>query len=154
MAARKKAGKKPTGKKPGRPPTHDRAAVMARVCERVSAGQLVKHAAELEGVNAATVRGWAAEDAELGALYARAREAQAHAMAEEALAIADSGMANDSPMTSDYVSALRLRVDTRKWLASKIAPRSYGEKLTTEHTGEVKHEHRGTLRWGDVEIPL
>lgn len=27
-------------------------------------------------------------------------------------------------------------------------------KQTVEHEGEVKHEHRGSLTWGNVEIPL
>lgn len=36
-----------------------------------------------------------------------------------------------------------------------VADRAAGKpKERVEHTGEVKHEHRGTLRWGAVEIPL
>jgi hypothetical protein len=31
--------------------------------------------------------------------------------------------------------ALALRVDTRKWMAGKLAPKKYGEKVTQEITG-------------------
>jgi len=30
---------------------------------------------------------------------------------------------------------LRLRVDSRKWLASKLAPKKYGEKVSAELSG-------------------
>ena len=33
------------------------------------------------------------------------------------------------------VARNRLRVDARKWLASKMAPKKYGDKLQTELTG-------------------
>jgi hypothetical protein len=35
----------------------------------------------------------------------------------------------------DY--GLRLENGTRKWLASKLKPKKYGDKITTEHTGTV-----------------
>ena len=36
---------------------------------------------------------------------------------------------------STAVQRNRLRVDARKWLLSKLAPKKYGDKLTQEHTG-------------------
>jgi len=33
------------------------------------------------------------------------------------------------------VQHAKLRVDTRKWAASKLKPKRYGDKVTTEHTG-------------------
>lgn len=60
--------------------------------------------------------------------YARAREEQAEFLAEEIIAIADETDA------SNWASA-RLRVDARKWAASKLAPKRYGEKITQEVTG-------------------
>lgn len=74
--------------------------------------------------------------------YARAREAQADKLAEEALTIADDGR-NDTytdadgnvKTDSEVIQRSKLRVDTRKWLASKMAPKKYGDKVTQEHTG-------------------
>ena len=84
--------------------------------------------------------------------YARAREAQADKLAEEMLAISDEecttvradkhGSRDDDGTGSTEVvfdatavARNRLRVDTRKWLASKMAPKKYGDKVTQEHTG-------------------
>lgn len=35
----------------------------------------------------------------------------------------------------DHIQRSRLRVDTRKWLLSKVLPKVYGDKSTTTHTG-------------------
>ena len=76
------------------------------------------------------------EDETFAQRYARAREAQADKMAEDILQIADDG-SNDTyededgnPRTDhDVVARSRLRVDARKWLASKMAPKKYGDKV-------------------------
>lgn len=127
MAA-KKPGKQAAAKKPGRPPTHNRAAIMAEVCKLVATGMLVSHAAERVGVECRRIREWALDD-EFAPLYARARESQAHAMAEDVIALADN---EELPAESR-----RVRVDARKWLTSKIAPRAYGERQQHEHSGGV-----------------
>lgn len=84
--------------------------------------------------------------------YARARELQAEYMAEDILAIADEectmvkadkhgsqdddGQGNTEVVfDSTAVQRNRLRVDARKWLLSKLAPKKYGDKVTQEHTG-------------------
>lgn len=75
------------------------------------------------------------------AQYARARDIGLDAMADEILEISDDGT-NDwmekegRDGTTHYVvngeamGRSRLRVDTRKWLLSKIAPKRYGDSLT------------------------
>ena len=74
--------------------------------------------------------------------YARAREAQADKLAEEALQIADDGRSDtyvdgDGNVKTDteVIQRSKLRVDTRKWLASKMAPKKYGDKVQAELTG-------------------
>jgi hypothetical protein len=62
-------------------------------------------------------------------MYARAREDRADLMADEILLISD---AKDTDVNRD-----RLRVDTRKWLLSKLQPKKYGDKLDIEHTGGI-----------------
>lgn len=58
----------------------------------------------------------------VGALeaYADAQQQAADALAEEIIDIAD---------TETDANRARVRVDSRKWLASKFLPRKYGEKL-------------------------
>jgi hypothetical protein len=74
--------------------------------------------------------------------YARAREAQADHLAEEILEIADDGRndtyedENGNTRTDqEVIGRSKLRVDARKWLASKMAPKKYGDKLQTELSG-------------------
>src|SRR5215216_6286169 len=66
----------------------------------------------------------------------RARTSQAEAMFEDVLAIADDGsrdrvMVDGKLRVDNEVAARsRLRVDTRRWALSKLAPVKYGEKVT------------------------
>ena len=108
----------------GRPRTLDRSAIMKAVCEKVAQGSLVKDACQTIPVEPRLIREWAL-DKEFAPLYARARESQAHAIAEQALALADGAIAGKD----GNVDKVRVQVDARKWLASKIAPRHYGDKL-------------------------
>lgn len=73
--------------------------------------------------------------------YARAREIQADTLADETLDIADDGT-NDWmekknaegqnigwQFNGEAAARSRIRIDQRKWYASKLAPKKYGEKL-------------------------
>lgn len=97
---------------------------------------------------ASTVRMWVVDNVDgLAERYARAREAQAHALADDLLALADDGqndwMADNDPdnpgykLNGEHVQRSRLRYDARKWLASKILPKVYGEKLDLNHSGTI-----------------
>lgn len=80
---------------------------------------------------------WVSQDTELAADYARARENLIEKMAAETMEISDEELPTDAfgKVDSAAVQKQRLRVDTRKWLLSKLAPKKYGEKLHTELTG-------------------
>lgn len=69
-------------------------------------------------------------DGEFASKYARAREAQAHRESEEIRKIADAA-------TPEDYNVARLRIDARKWRASKMAPKYYGDKLDLNHSGGV-----------------
>ena len=114
----------------GRPRSFDRAKVGPKLLDMVAKGELVKTACDKCGIGRTTLRHWLEADEPFRFAYARAREDQAHALAEEAIAIADSEA--DTP---EAVQRDRLRVDTRKWLASKIAPRLYSERQALELSG-------------------
>ena len=74
-----------------------------------------------------TVRRWVIEDREgFATLYARAREAQAEHWACEIITLSDE--VKDCTDNA-VVQAARLRVDSRKWIASKVLPRQYGDRL-------------------------
>ena len=54
--------------------------------------------------------------------YARAREMQADTLADEIIYIADKA-------DKDNAHAQRVKVDARKWVASKLKPKKYSDKL-------------------------
>lgn len=68
--------------------------------------------------------------------YARSTELRAERMAEDILNIADN-VCDDIIVLEDgrevvnnhVISRDRLRVDSRKWLAAKLFPKKYGEKV-------------------------
>lgn len=70
-----------------------------------------------------TVFRWLAEDEGFRDQYARAREAQADALFDDVLAIADE------TTDPEQVQIARMRIDARKWMAGKLRPKKYGEKL-------------------------
>jgi hypothetical protein len=86
------------------------------------------------------VRGWAADDVEgFYSRYARARDVGVDAIVEECFDIADDGrndwMEREDPenpgwlFNGEHFARSRLRIDTRKWYGSKMAPKRYGERL-------------------------
>lgn len=84
---------------------------------------------------------WLAEDIERRKRYARAKEEQADILVDEMLEIADNANADviideEGKMSVDgnIVQRDRLRIDTRKFIAMKLKPKKYGEKIEVEMT--------------------
>ncbi|MEI6580814.1 MAG: hypothetical protein WCO07_01435 [bacterium] len=65
--------------------------------------------------------------------YAHAKEESADAMSEEILDLSDGAIAvikgGAEKKSSALAQAVRLQVDTRKWIMSKMKPKKYGDKL-------------------------
>ena len=110
----------------------------AQICEHIAQGKSLRTIAEMEGMpHQATIMAWLdGSHPDFSEQYARAREAQADKLAEETLLIADES-SQDTYVDADgnvktnteAIQRSRLRVDTRKWLASKMAPKKYGDKV-------------------------
>jgi hypothetical protein len=135
-----------SGKSPRGRPTVYSAAVASEICERIADGESLRAICRDEGMPPEnTVRRWAIEDREgFSAQYARAREAQAESLADEILEIADDATndwneGNDGARVFDHehVNRARLRVDSRKWLLSKLLPKKYGDSLDLKHSGNL-----------------
>lgn len=130
----------------GRPSSYSEAIADA-ICERIADGQSLRSICDLEDMpNKATVFRWLNVNEAFRDQYARAREAQADTIFDEILDIADDGHNDwmlrkfgDDERWVENGEALRrsvLRVDARKWMAGKLRPKKYGEKITQEVTGE------------------
>lgn len=132
---------KKDGKTQGRPSVFSQE-IADRICELISTtSRGMRSICKEDGMPApSTVYKWLLEIDSFSEQYARAKECQADFLAEEILAIADDSqndtIENDETgaetANHEWISRSRLRVDSRKWLASKLAPKKYGDKLDIE----------------------
>jgi len=90
---------------------------------------------------------WMIHNPELRTEYARAKTEQLEILADEIAAIADETQPSEIVTIKadgsrevkivDATEHRRLRIDTRKWLLSKLKPKTYGDKLDLNHGGSV-----------------
>lgn len=111
------------------------------ICERLSEGESLRAICKDEGMpKISTVLAWTMDmKGSFFAQYARARDIQADVWADEINSIADDST-NDWMMTKDgikpdkeHINRSRLRIDTRKWICSKLKPKRYGDKLEVDN---------------------
>lgn len=101
--------------------------VGAEVVYRVALGESVRDICREDGKpTEKTVYAWAANNPSFGEALARARVTSADRLAEQTRDIADDDATGRS---HEAVGHARLRIETRKWLASKYKPQAYGDKL-------------------------
>lgn len=130
--------------------------VFNAICERISQGESLRSICKDEDMpNVTTVCRWLSADEDedgtdgpLRKQYARAREAQADAIFDEILDIADdatndwmerNGQDDEGwRANGEHIQRSRLRIDARKWMAGKLKPKVYGEKLDLNHGGTLQ----------------
>lgn len=90
-----------------------------------------------------TVLQWAEMHVAFGEQYTRVRAKAYEVMAEEIVEISDD-ISNDTIVTdngdqprTEWISRSKLRVDSRKWILSKMLPKVYGDKLDLNHSGTI-----------------
>lgn len=117
------------------------------ICLELSEGKSMRTVCAQEHMPAmSTVFKWLRENKAFSEQYARAKEESADAMIEEMLEIADDGTNDLMTITRgdheynvenrEVTNRSRLRVDTRKWIASKLKPKRYGDKLDVTTDGK------------------
>ncbi len=141
----------PKKRKTGRPSLYTDA-LAAEICRRLAEGETLRSVCRDKAMpDKATVLRWLADKkkADFREQYVYAREMQADALFDEALEIADDALGDwtvdkDGKKVVDHenIQRSRLRVDTRKWAAGKMAPKKYGDKL--DLGGSIG------LRWEDA----
>ncbi len=130
-------------------PIYDPELLMSVICEKIACGDSLRKISQQDGMpSPPTVVRWVAENPKFAEQYARAKERQMDHYAEEIIEISDDtgndthvttyegGVERTSPNT-EWISRSRLRVDSRKWLMSKLAPKKYGEFLKVDQS--TKH---------------
>jgi len=134
-------------------PTDYTPELAAKICEQLACGISLRTVCRADSMPcAASVFLWLRKYPEFSEQYAKAKEESADALVEDILDIADDG-SNDWMEIKDKEGAIegwrqngealqrsRLRVDTRKWIASKLKAKKYGDKIEHEHSGKISLE--------------
>ena len=156
MTATKKPLKPAAVKRP-------RAEVMRALCEVLACGESLEEACRrvTDAPHPSTVMDWVGADpAGLGREYADAREKgylllgdRIDELSRQTTAITHVHATDPDgkplygpdgkpllnevvvPLSADVMASKRLQVDTLKWKLSKMLPKIYGDRVTTEHTG-------------------
>lgn len=107
---------------------------MQRVLEYAAEGVSLSAMCRLPGMPAPiTVITWRQTDPTFSKAYDDARRHLAERYAQDVVDLADSARGLDAA----GVQAVRLAVDTRKWVASKILPHTYGDNVQVQHSGSL-----------------
>ena len=115
---------------PGGRPTDYSLEPTAVICERLAVGESLRSICRDDAMpSMASIFLWLSKHPEFSEQYARAREAQAESHADRIVEIAD-----DDTIDPNHK---RIMVDARKWVASKLKPKRYGDKAEVEHKGDV-----------------
>jgi len=113
-----------------------------RICEQLADGKSLRTVCLADEMpSKATVFSWLRTKPEFLDQYTRAKEESADALTDEMLDISDDatndwmerhGESEGWQLNGEHIQRSRLRIETRKWIASKLKPKRYGDKLTHE----------------------
>lgn len=122
------------------------AALAERICSHIRCGDSLRKAAEKEGIPQPTVMNWARCNMVFANQYARACEERMSALEDKLLDLVEMGH-NVAPCTESggvMLQAVKLEIDTLKWLLVKLMPKKYGDRQSVALEGgdkpvEVSH---------------
>lgn len=130
--------------------------VFDKICLRIANGESLRKICKDDDMpNLTTVWKWLNNNPELDKQYMRAREEQAETLVDEMIDIADYKKDDTyldengkEVINQEVIARSRLRVDARKWVASKLKPKKFGD--FTKVQAEVK-DTSSTSSWlGEV----
>ena len=103
-----------------------------KLCEQISEGKSLSTAIKAEGMPSyQLVMLMLRNSPEFRTMYEKAVESRADRLAEEIIELADQQIPDglEGPMASAWVQQKRMQVDARKWVASKLKPKTYGDRI-------------------------
>ena len=107
------------------------------MCEQITQGKSLSTALKSDGMPSyRSALMMLRTNVEFRGMYERAIESRADRLAEEILELADEPMPKglEGPMASAWVQQKRLQVDARKWVAAKLKPKVYGDRIDVSVT--------------------
>lgn len=139
-------GKTNTSKKPGPTPCYTKDLAI-EICLRLSSGQSLRQICKDPHIpSRETIYNWLFNSSEYQAefteMYNQARACQMEGWAEEIIEIADDkseDVVEDAKgnqyLNKEFVMRSRVKIDARKWVMSKMAPKKYGDRIAVDHAG-------------------
>ena len=126
--------------------------IFDEICVRIAEGESLRKICKDDKMpSLVSVWRWLNESETLSKQYTRAREEQAETFVDEILDIADDNKDDTSIdengkliINQEVIARSRLRVDSRKWIASKLKPKRFGDY--TKIQAEVK-DTSSTSSW-------
>lgn len=140
------------------------------ICSRLANGESLRSICRDPDLpSTVTVFAWMRRHPDFLNQYTRAKEESSDALIEEMVDIADDGtndwmekVASDGEhigwqLNGEHVQRSRLRIETRKWIASKLKPKKYGDKISQEVSGPdgapVQSETKWTVEFVNAPDP-
>ena len=118
-------------KLPGGRETEFNQSIAAIVCNRLINGESLRAMCldpEFPVTQPFTIINWLTKNPEFALQYARAREEQSETLVDQILHIAD---------TCEDPRIAAVRIDARKWIASKLKPKKYGDIRQLDVSGGI-----------------
>jgi hypothetical protein len=136
--------------KTGRPSEFTQEVAKA-ICDRIAGGESLRSICSDDAMpGQTTVFRWLDADEAFREQYTRARDVQADTLFDEMLDIADDGRNDwmerhgDEGETTGWrengeaIRRSQLRIEARKWMAGKLKPKKYGDKIDVNHSGSIQ----------------
>jgi hypothetical protein len=135
-------------KKGGRP-TDFNEEIAGRICELIAGSEKGIHGLYKENSDwmptPSTIMLWLTKHKAFSEHYAQAKEIQIEKFIEQIIEISDDSSGDETFNSQgerienrEFVNRSRLRVDSRKWIASKLIPKKYGDKLDKEQDKQAE----------------
>lgn len=156
-------------RKIGRPTKYSKA-LSTRICARLAIGHSMRKISQDDKYpSMETMFRWLRIYPEFRDQYEIAKQESADSYADEIVDIADEEALSDliidgipvldpetdKPyriVTSTGVQHARLRVDARKWVASKLKPKKYGDKVEQTHVGRDGKDLNWTVEFVNADL--
>ena len=129
------AAEQPAPKKIGRPTKYTEE-LCSEICTRITNGESLRNICRDAGMPTLdTIYRWIGRYPSFSEQYARARDEQADTLADEIQALSDEA----PPMVlgkygevidTGWLQWQKQRIDARKWVASKLKPKKYGDRVS------------------------
>lgn len=112
-----------------------------RICAEIAEGKSLRSICKMDGMpGRRTVFDWLRRHEDFRTAYDIACAERAECFAEDIIEIADDRSGDyivdaERGITIDHenINRSRLRVDARKWVAAKMLPKKYGDRVDVEH---------------------